>query len=59
MLEFGFYKTSIISRAFGITRGRNKDRRRKSLIVTEKVSDRLYSLHQELEFDRERAEGNR
>ena len=58
MLEFGFYKASIISRAFGITRGKNKEEKRKNLIVTEKVYDRQYSLHQEMEFDRDRAGGN-
>ena len=50
MLEFGFYKASIIFWAFGITGGRNKDETRKNVIVTEKVCDRLYSLHQEMEF---------
>ena len=56
MLEFGFHKASIIFWAFGITRGKNRDETCKNLIVTEKVYDRLYSLHQEMEFDQDRAE---
>ena len=36
-----------------------KTKRVRVQLSPKKVYDRLYSLHQEMEFDRERAEGNR